>query len=53
MEDYVKVGNLQVSSVLFQFINSETLPGSGLNSERFWSDFEILVNDLAPKNKAL
>jgi malate synthase len=53
MEQYVKVGNLQVSTVLLQFINSEALPGSGLNSERFWSDFETLINDLAPKNKAL
>ncbi|MCY9698164.1 hypothetical protein, partial [Paenibacillus alginolyticus] len=53
MEPYVKVGDLQVSPVLFKFINSEALPGSGLNTERFWSDFETLVNDLAPKNKAL
>jgi malate synthase len=53
MEPYVKVGNLQVSSVLFQFINSEALPGTGLNSERFWSDFDTLINELAPKNKAL
>lgn len=53
MEQYVKVGNLQVAPVLYHFINSEALPGSGLNQERFWSDFESLINDLSPKNKAL
>ncbi|MFC4767831.1 malate synthase G [Effusibacillus consociatus] len=53
MKDYVKVGNLQVAPVLYQFINSEVIPGSGLTSEQFWSDFDTLVHDLAPKNKAL
>lgn len=53
MEQYVKVGNLQVAPVLYHFINSEALPGSGLDQERFWSDFEALIHDLAPKNKAL
>lgn len=53
MEQYVKVGNLQVAPVLYHFINSEALPGSGLNQERFWSGFEALITDLSPKNKAL
>jgi malate synthase len=53
MKDYVKTGNLQVAPDLFEFVNSEVLPGSGLNSEQFWSDLEALVDDLAPKNKAL
>ncbi|MBP1154977.1 MULTISPECIES: malate synthase G [unclassified Paenibacillus] len=53
MEQYVKVGNVQVAPVLYHFINSEALPGSGLDQERFWSDFESLITDLSPKNKAL
>lgn len=53
MKDYVKIGKLQVAPVLYQFINSEALPGSGLTSEQFWSDLEILVHDLALENKAL
>ncbi|GMB09748.1 malate synthase G [Thermolongibacillus altinsuensis] len=53
MKDYVKVGNLQVARIFYDFINSEVLPGSGLNSEQFWSDLETLIKDLTPKNKAL
>jgi malate synthase len=53
MEQYVKVGNLQVATILYQFINLEALPDSGVNTDRFWSDFEALIHDLAPKNKAL
>ena len=53
MGEYVKVGNLQVASVLFEFINKDGLPGSELNQEQFWVDFEKLVHDMSPKNKRL
>ncbi len=53
MGEYVKVGNLQVASVLFEFINKDGLPGSGLNQEQFWDFFEKLVHDMSPKNKKL
>jgi malate synthase len=53
MKDYVKTGNLRVASVLYEFINTQVIPGSGLTSEKFWSDFDTLIHDLAPKNKAL
>lgn len=50
---YVKVGNLQVATVLYEFINEEGLPKSNLNQSQFWDDFEKLIYDLAPKNKEL
>ncbi|WP_394140318.1 malate synthase G [Cytobacillus oceanisediminis] len=53
MGNYVKSGNLQVASELYAFINSEALPGSGIDQEQFWSGLEALINDLTPKNKAL
>lgn len=53
MSEYVNVGNLQVAAVLYQFINSEVLPGSGLKSEKFWADLSTLIHDLAPHNKTL
>ncbi|MEY8753734.1 malate synthase G [Peribacillus frigoritolerans] len=53
MGEYVKVGNLQVAPVLFEFINKDGLPGSELNQEQFWVDFEKLVHDMSPKNKKL
>ncbi|PVE64569.1 malate synthase G [Priestia megaterium] len=53
MTNYKQVGNLQVAPVLYQFINEEALPGSGLSTENFWSDFEALVTELTPINKRL
>jgi len=53
MSNYVKVGRLQVATQLYQFVNSEALPGTRLSQEQFWADLETLVYELAPKNKAL
>ncbi|MTI80888.1 MAG: malate synthase G [Firmicutes bacterium] len=53
MTDYIKTGNLQVAPVLHEFINSEALPESGLTGEKFWSDFEALIQDLATENQSL
>ncbi|ASK62460.1 malate synthase G [Virgibacillus phasianinus] len=53
MTDYVKTGNLQVARELYDFVNAEALPDTGLDQDTFWADFGTLVTDLAPKNKAL
>lgn len=53
MSNYIKTGNLQVAKVLFDFVNLEALPGTGLDREKFWNDLGQLVSDLAPKNKLL
>ncbi|BDG35591.1 malate synthase G [Saccharococcus caldoxylosilyticus] len=53
MEQYVKIGNLQVSTLLYEFINEEVLPGSGVDGKKFWKDFETLIADLTPRNKEL
>ncbi|MEH7013278.1 malate synthase G [Neobacillus niacini] len=53
MTIYVKKGRLQVAQELYEFINTEALPGTGLDNEKFWSGFEVLIHDLTPKNKEL
>ena len=44
---------LQVATVLDNFINDKVLPGTGLDSDKFWTGFDAIVSDLAPKNIAL
>ena len=44
---------LQVADNLDRFINDELLPGTGVESEPFWKGFAALVDELAPKNRAL
>ncbi|MGA6107639.1 malate synthase G [Pseudomonas solani] len=53
MTERVQVGGLQVARVLFDFVNNEAIPGTGLSAEKFWAGAEAVINDLAPKNKAL
>jgi malate synthase len=53
MSHYVKVGNLQVDSGFYEFINGDVLPGSQVEQGHFWNGLEALVSDLTPKNKAL
>ena len=53
MTDHVQVGGLKVAKVLFDFVNDEAIPGTGINAEQFWAGAETIINDLAPKNRAL
>ncbi len=53
MTEHVQVGGLQVAKVLFDFVNNEAIPGTGLDVAGFWQGAEQLINELAPKNKAL
>ncbi|SFA99554.1 malate synthase [Lentibacillus halodurans] len=53
MREYIKTGNLQVAKELYDFVNSEALPGAGLDRKMFWKDLGELVAELTPKNKAL
>lgn len=51
--NYVKAGSLQVDEQLFQFINNEVLPGTGINDQAFWNGFSSIVSELTPKNRHL
>jgi malate synthase len=53
MTERVQVGSLQVAKVLFDFVNNEAIPGTGIAAEAFWAGAEAVINDLAPKNRAL
>ncbi len=53
MTERVQVGGLQVAKVLYDFVNDEALPGTGVSAEAFWEGAGKVFADLAPKNKAL
>jgi malate synthase len=44
---------LQIDADLARFIDTEALAGTGLTPAAFWSGFDALVHDLAPKNAEL
>ncbi|PQP09335.1 malate synthase G, partial [Rhodococcus opacus] len=53
MTERVEVGGLQVAKVLYDFVNEEALPGTGVDADGFWSGAAAVIDELAPKNKAL
>ena len=53
MTERVQVGNLQIAKVLFDFINEQAIPGTGVEASAFWTGVDTLIHDLAPKNRAL
>lgn len=53
MTDRTQVHGLQVATELYNFVNTQVLPGTGVNQEAFWKGFDEIVADLAPKNAAL
>jgi len=53
MSQRVQIGGLQVAENLYNFINQEALPGTGVDQKSFWQHFDAIVHDLAPRNRAL
>jgi malate synthase len=53
MTERVAVGGLRVARVLHDFVNDEALPGTGVTPEKFWAGLDRIIEELAPKNRAL
>ncbi|MEN9903646.1 MAG: hypothetical protein RLZZ555_211 [Pseudomonadota bacterium] len=49
----IAIHRLQVAQRLHDFVENEVLPGTGIDSARFWAGFDAIVADLAPRNIAL
>ncbi len=45
--------DLRIATELYDFINAEVLPGTGVAQAHFWRGFSDIVTELAPKNIAL
>ncbi|MBQ0756881.1 MAG: malate synthase G [Amphritea sp.] len=53
MSQRIQAGGLQVAEVLYNFVNQQVIPGTGVTEEQFWSGLDAIVHDLAPKNREL
>ena len=51
--DYVESAGIRIAKPLYDFVNSEALPGTSISADAFWSGFAGLLADLAPRCKAL
>ncbi|MEL7173764.1 MAG: hypothetical protein AAFN05_12470 [Pseudomonadota bacterium] len=53
MTERVEVAGLKVARTLYDFMNAEALPGTGVEEAAFWEGFGRLAAEFAPKNRAL
>ncbi len=53
MSEYVRQNGIQISQLLFDFINDRALSGTGVDQDRFWSGFADLLGRFAPRNAEL
>ncbi len=53
MTERTKIGGLEIATVLYDLVAKEIAPGTGIEADQFWLEFEKILADLAPKNKAL
>ena len=53
MTERTTVGDLQVATCLYDFINEEALPGTEIDQGQFWNSVNDILRDLAPRNRAL
>ncbi len=53
MTGRIDAHGLQVAKDLYDFVNEQALPGTGVDQDHFWKSLSDLVRDLAPKNRAL
>ncbi len=53
MSDYIEIGGLKVHKLLHDVVKDEIAPGTGVNPDSVWQGLDGIVQDLAPKNRAL
>jgi malate synthase len=53
MSEKVRIEEVEVDAGLYQFVNQEAIPGTGVDPGAFWRGFSSLTHRLAPRNAAL
>ncbi|MDH3660551.1 MAG: malate synthase G [Alphaproteobacteria bacterium] len=53
MTEWVLEGDLEIAKPLYDFVNEEALPGTGVDQETFWSAFAGILEDFTPRNREL
>jgi malate synthase len=49
----IQNGRIKVAKVLWDFINTDVLPGTSVSEASFWHGLDNLVHDLGPENRGL
>ena len=53
MADRITVRDLNIASSLYDLIENEIIPGTGISADDFWKSFDGIIRDLHPVNHEL
>jgi len=53
MSNRVEISGLSIDSGLYQLIDREIAPGTGIDSQQFWQSFSAICAELGAENRAL
>src|SRR5277367_2977771 len=53
MRTTVSIDALRIDQALYDFVNREAMPGTGVQEKTFWGGFAALARRLAARNAAL
>ncbi|TQV73530.1 malate synthase G [Exilibacterium tricleocarpae] len=53
MTTRIQSGGLQIAEVLYNLVNDQIIPGTGVESAHFWAQLEAILDDFVPRNRAL
>src|SRR5262249_12124733 len=49
----MQMSGLSIAKSLYDFVQSEALPGTSVTTERFWAGVAALIRDFEPRNRRL
>ncbi|MCL4121957.1 UNVERIFIED_CONTAM: hypothetical protein GTU68_010812 [Idotea baltica] len=53
MTERVEINGLQVSRSIYDLVEKEIIPGTGVDNDKFWQAFTSIISDFSPKNREL
>ncbi len=53
MNNFIPINELKIDGNLFNFVNTEILPGIDIQQDQFWKNFSTIITELDPINKSL
>ncbi|MDC0037565.1 malate synthase G [Alphaproteobacteria bacterium] len=53
MNNFIPINEIKIDNNLFNFVNTEILPGIDIQQDQFWKNFSTIIQELDPINKTL
>ena len=53
MSTRIDCSGLAVAQQLYDLVNQEIAPGTGIEPDHFWSELAVIINEFAPINREL